>query len=574
VVVGGGAGGLAVSARIASSHGSDSRDVVLLEKNGGTGGRAGSRAVGGGHRHERGPSLLLLREEYAALFSECRPGRSMEDYGLETVRCDPAYQVVFGDGDAVSLGHARPLGGGISAAEAESRKKMDAYEGCAPGSGGGAERWDAYMGACGAFLDLGLPAFIENRFDGECARAFLPFVAAALGPGAVSGTGVAASWPLRPHGDALAEAFSGNKMRALASFQDLYVGLSPHGNKDKIAGGVLRKTAPAVFGLLAALELHPTNRRSGVHAPIGGFKAVADAFRRLAEDVGVDVRCGHTVTKVTETGVHYVTDSGERHFLPSDLTIVNTDLPYASKSLLGEDIDADAADPEERYDWDDRYDFSSGVLAFHWSLDVVAEALETHNVFLIADDEESMVRSWGVLQDDDSGGGVEPFNFYVHRPAASDPTAAPEGGDSLMILVPCRTLRRDGDLAGVARAEAIGKYGDQHPAEEVDRTREAVLRRLAALGGLGDLRRHIVREDVTAPADYADAYNLGAGAAFGLSHGLGQLSLTRPGARHGGMKNVMFVGASSRPGNGVPLVLIGAKNVAKEAVRVLEEKGL
>jgi hypothetical protein len=52
-------------------------------------------------------------------------------------------------------------------------------------------------------------------------------------------------------------------MKTLASFQDLYVGLEPYANNGEIGGGVIKKTAPAVFGLLAAIELHPTNKKSG-----------------------------------------------------------------------------------------------------------------------------------------------------------------------------------------------------------------------------------------------------------------------------------------------------------------------
>lgn len=51
------------------------------------------------------------------------------------------------------------------------------------------------------------------------------------------------------------------------------------------------------------------------------------------------------------------------------------------------------------------------------------------------------------------------------------------------------------------------------------------------------------------------------------SHGFNQLSLTRPAAECKDMDNVLYVGASSRPGNGVPLVLIGAKSVADKAMR-------
>ena len=52
-------------------------------------------------------------------------------------------------------------------------------------------------------------------------------------------------------------------MRALASFQDLYVGLEPFKNQQQLFGGVLTSTAPAVFGLLAAIELHPDNEKAG-----------------------------------------------------------------------------------------------------------------------------------------------------------------------------------------------------------------------------------------------------------------------------------------------------------------------
>ena len=71
------------------------------------------------------------------------------------------------------------------------------------------------------------------------------------------------AWPLKPHSDVLDAIFSLNKMKALASFQDLYVGLEPYRNNNEFAGGVMKKTAPAVFGLLSALELHPTNEKAG-----------------------------------------------------------------------------------------------------------------------------------------------------------------------------------------------------------------------------------------------------------------------------------------------------------------------
>ncbi len=65
--------------------------------------------------------------------------------------------------------------------------------------------------------------------------------------------------------------FESTKMKALASFQDLYVGLEPYNNTNQLAGGVFSKTAPAVFGLLSALELHPTNDKAGGKSPQNVF---------------------------------------------------------------------------------------------------------------------------------------------------------------------------------------------------------------------------------------------------------------------------------------------------------------
>jgi phytoene desaturase (3,4-didehydrolycopene-forming) len=245
VVVGGGVGGLAVAARIASAS---SSQVIVLEKNSVLGGRCGSFHVEtklGRFRHERGPSLLLLKQVYQDLFQDCSRKNS-ESYGLEMRQCIPAYQVVFDDGDAIELGF--PAGvSECEEAEEACRSKMDAYE------TSGSRKWDEYLACTAAFLDCGLPNFIEERLDLPSFPAFLR----------ESLRDRFKSWPLKPHSDVLDATFKSNKMRALASFQNLYVGLEPYRNDAFFGGGVLRTTAPAVFGLLAAIELHPSNKNAG-----------------------------------------------------------------------------------------------------------------------------------------------------------------------------------------------------------------------------------------------------------------------------------------------------------------------
>jgi hypothetical protein len=84
------------------------------------------------------------------------------------------------------------------------------------------------------------------------------------------------------------------------------------------------------------------------------------------------------------------------------------------------------------YDWDDRYKFSSGVIAFHWSVNRSLDELNTHNVFLSASNRTNAYQSWNYVRNVTLSTSSmmtninEPFNFYVHRASKTDPTAAPD----------------------------------------------------------------------------------------------------------------------------------------------------
>jgi phytoene dehydrogenase-like protein len=251
VIVGGGVGGLAVAARIKASL-PQGCQVTIVEKNSHLGGRCGSfeRKLDnvGIFRHERGPSLLLLPDVYRDIFTECsNDGKQAADYGLNMLTCVPAYQVVYEDGSKIDVGFPRQQGAAMSPAELQSREIMNSFE------PDGALKWDDYMRVTSAFLDCGLPNFIEERLDLMSLPTFLKEALWDFGK----------AWPLKPHSDVLDAMFESEKMKALASFQDLYVGLEPYRNNELLGGGVLKSTAPAIFGLLAAIELHPSNSKSG-----------------------------------------------------------------------------------------------------------------------------------------------------------------------------------------------------------------------------------------------------------------------------------------------------------------------
>ena len=155
-------GGLAIASRIA--HQIKSCQVTILEKNKGVGGRCGSTFVDvpnlGVFRHERGPSLLLLPVTYEELFTDC--GSTAQEHGLTLTQCVPACKAVFSDGDTIDIGfpqHMVQTKAFVRKANEESRQKLDQIE------PDGSAKWDEYMRATNAFLDCGLPNFIEERLD-------------------------------------------------------------------------------------------------------------------------------------------------------------------------------------------------------------------------------------------------------------------------------------------------------------------------------------------------------------------------------------------------------------------------
>jgi phytoene dehydrogenase-like protein len=101
------------------------------------------------------------------------------------------------------------------------------------------------------------------------------------------------------------------------------------------------------------------------------------------------------------------------------------------------------------------------------------------------------------------------------------------------------------------------------------RARSAVLRRLAAIG-VTDLDQHVKFEVSYTPQDWLRRYNLAKGAAFSLSHTFFQVGYLRPQNRHRRYRNLYFVGGSTHPGTGLPIVLISARLTTE---RILQESG-
>mmetsp|Transcript_32448 Transcript_32448/g.80057 ORF Transcript_32448/g.80057 Transcript_32448/m.80057 type:complete len:612 (+) Transcript_32448:58-1893(+) len=536
IVIGGGVGGLGTASRLAHAG----YEVTILEKNDSSGGRCRSESFAGageGYRFDTGPSLMLLPDRYREQFTAV--GKNMEDY-MEIKRVDPAYRAHFGDHTTLDLLYDIE----------QMRKQMDEVE---FGAGG---RYIDWLGRARASLDYGVAAFIERD-----SNSILDFVdISRVGPLALAVNPIDL---LLPQYQQMKKYFKDERLRALFSYQELYVGLSPY-------------NAPGVFSLLAATEL-----TDGVWYPTGGFDKVRESLQRLCDEAGATTKLNAEVaailtepmapedslvkgSKATQRVLGVRLASGE--VMEADVVVANPDLPCVWEQLMDHETFPEAKKEAER--WEDA-DYSCSVIEFNWCLDIQIDALLHHNVFLSGDYKGSWVRPVEVSD----LAAPKQHNFYCHNPVYTDPTCAPEGGSSIMVLLPVGNMNE--------QARECKKRGVPVPseAEMVAAGREAILRRFQEAGH-GDLRAHIKHEAVTTPSEWKQKFNIKHGAVFGLSHGLTQLAAFRPPVRTGipaldspEVDGLHFVGASTRPGNGVPLVLMGVK-VVFEAILAKHGAGL
>ena len=315
--------------------------------------------------------------------------------------------------------------------------------------------------------------------------------------------------------------FKDERLQQAFSFQSLYLGLSPY-------------ESPAIYSLLPYTEV-----AGGLYFPMGGMHAIPRALARLAGNSGVDIEYG---VEVSAPGARRRRGSprcapADGRRLDADIVLVNADLPYAYESLLG-----------ERYEGIDRFDFSCSVFLMYLGVDGAYPDLPHHNLVVPADLRRAC--------DDIFERHQVPADpaFYICNPSKTDPSLAPEGMENIYVLVPVPS---------------------QDPARPIDWASRAPGSRPRCWSGWSgsgstDLRRRLVTKRTFTPADFQVQLSATRGEAFGLSHDIEQIGYFRPHNRHADCTNLFFVGQSTHPGCGVPMVLISSRVVVE---RIVAEQG-
>jgi phytoene desaturase len=161
--------------------------------------------------------------------------------------------------------------------------------------------------------------------------------------------------------------------------------------------------------------------------------------------------------------------------------------------------------------------------------------LEHHTLILTERYRELLKDIFGkkILPDD--------FSMYLHAPTRTDPSMAPEGGESMYVLVPVANQRSGLDWSAIKES-----FADR----VIDFLEE---------WGLENLRDEMEVLHIFTPDDFESELNATWGNAFAIEPKFTQTAWFRPQNRSEDVDGLYLVGAGTHPGAGVPGVLLSAE---------------
>ncbi len=487
-VVGAGFGGLAAACYLADAG----ADVRVVEQHDRIGGHA-NRIVDDGYTFDTGPSWYLMPDTFERFFGHF--DRDPADY-YDLVHLDPHYRVFWkgeGDGPADSV-DLRPD-------FEHNRAVFESYE---DGAGAALE---AYLEESAHTYEVGMERFVYE--DRPRLRDWVDLDVVKSAPGlSLLGT-------MQDHVEGYVDH---PKLQQLLQYTLVFLGGSPY-------------NTPALYNLMSHVDFE-----LGVYYPAGGIYSVVEGIAEMARELGVEFETGVEVTGIEGAGgdgaggVRLTTDDGVRR---PDLAVSNANPAHVDRELLPEG----SREYREGY-WDSRT-YAPSAYMLYLGVEGDVEPLAHHTLVLPDDWEPHFDSIFGepAWPDDPA--------YYVNAPSLTDDGVAPEGGHTVVVLVPI----------------APGLDDD---AAARERFREQVIDDLAAHADV-DLRGRIAVEHEACVSEFARRYGDPQGTALGLAHTLRQTGPLRPGHRSSVVDDLYYTGAFTTPGIGVPMCLISGEHAVDAA---------
>ncbi|MEM7136345.1 MAG: phytoene desaturase family protein [Myxococcota bacterium] len=463
-------------------------DVTVLEAGPQPGGRARAFTQDGFH-FDAGPTVITAPYLFDELFELF--GKRSEDY-FDLVPVDPFYRVVFPDGRAFDyVGDDERLFAEIAKfnpSDVEGYKKLVAHS--------------------KRIFDIGYTQLADVDFSkfGDMMK---------IVPDLVRLRAYKSLYGLVSH------YIKDDALRQVFTFQPLLIGGNPF-------------RAPAIYLLIHWLE-----RKWGVHFAMGGTASIVGGLTRLLEEEGVTVALNAPVAQIQTQGGRAVGVELENGTsMAADLVVANADPAMVYTRLIpaaARRKHSDSSVARKRY--------SMSLFVGYFGTNKTYPDLAHHSILLGPRYRELLTDIF------DRKHLADDFSLYLHAPTRTDPSLAPEGGESFYVLSPVPN-----QLSGLDWSVEGPRYMDK------------ILDVLDA-EHLPGLRNNLATQFHVDPTYFETELRSYQGAAFGPEPVLRQSAYFRYHNASEDLEALYFVGAGVHPGAGLPGVLSSAKVLEKVVPR-------
>ncbi|MEZ5428912.1 MAG: phytoene desaturase family protein [Pyrinomonadaceae bacterium] len=319
--------------------------------------------------------------------------------------------------------------------------------------------------------------------------------------------------------------FRSEKLRQLFNRFATYNGSSPY-------------RTPAVFALIPHVEFG-----LGAYYVRGGIYRIPSALEKLATDLGVEFRFDSEVKEILiEGGRARGVRFEDGRALEGDFVISNADAIDTYRRLI---------DKRDRRIYTDekleKIEPSCSGFVILLGTNKKFPQLAHHNIFFSEDYRAEFDAIFEARRP-----ASDP-TVYVCASSRTDESQAPAGAENLFILV---------------NAPYTGPKTDWE--KEASSYRDLIVEKLEPFG-LEDLENSIRFEQIITPEDFEKKYRANRGSIYGVSSNGILSAFMRVPNRARDIAGLYFVGGTTHPGGGMPLVLLSGKMAADLILGEIEE---
>ncbi|NNM22585.1 MAG: phytoene desaturase [Flavobacteriaceae bacterium] len=456
----------------------EGHEVTVYEKNSTVGGRA-RQLKRDGFTFDIGPTWYWMPDVFERFFNDF--GKKPADY-YELIKLNPAYSVYFGENDFITIKDSlEKICAAFEEEETGSSIKLKQFI---------AEAKDNY--------DIAIKDLVYRP-------GLSPFEL--ITPATFKKIGQFFSTISKE----VRKEFDNPRLVSILEFPVLFLGAKP-------------SKTPAFYSFMNYADFG-----LGTFHPKNGMYSVIEGMQALAESLGADIQTESVVEKINVEKNRATGLSVNGENIEADIILSGADYHH-SESLL----DSKYRQYSERY-WDKKI-FAPSSLLFYVGFNKKLKNVEHHTLFFDVPFDAHAREIY-----DEPAWPEDPL-FYASFPSKTDDTAAPEGKEAGIFLIPLAPGLTD-----------IPELREEYFEKIISRFEQLTNQKV---------KNNVIFKESFCINDFVEAYNSYKGNAYGLANTLFQTAFLRPRLKSSKVKGLFFTGQLSVPGPGVPPSLISGKLVS------------